>query len=209
MSPFDHFEAVWARCAQLSALHGYLEKNTSGVLQPDELLRAEWVARLSALDLYVHELVAQQMLEIFQGRRHVTPAFLRFQVSNDTLNRVRSAASTSDAGAAFDLEIREQLGHLTYQDPEKIAEGVRLCSTVELWHAVALRMGASQATKTARAQTLKRELSLIVRRRNKIAHEGDLHPSTPREPLPLTKSDLSYVENTIKILAESINDVVI
>ncbi len=58
---------------------GYLEKNTSGVLQPDELLRAEWVARLSALDLYVHELVAQQMLEIFQGRRHVTPAFLRFQ----------------------------------------------------------------------------------------------------------------------------------
>ena len=106
VTPLAQFEAVWSRCAQLSTLHAYLEKNVSGILQPDELLRAEWVARVSALDLYIHELVAQLMLAIFEGRRPASPAYLRFQVSNETLNRIRAAATTSDASAAFDLYVR-------------------------------------------------------------------------------------------------------
>lgn len=69
MKPLAHFESVWARCSQISALHAYLAKNVSAVLSPDELLRAEWVARLSALDLYIHELVAQSMVETFEGVR--------------------------------------------------------------------------------------------------------------------------------------------
>src|SRR6266480_4621025 len=101
MTPLAQFEAVWSRCAQLSALHAYLEKNVSSIMQPDELLRAEWVARVSALDLYIHELVAQTMLAIFEGRRPASPAYLKFQVSTESLNRIRAAATPSEAGAAF------------------------------------------------------------------------------------------------------------
>ena len=156
MTPIAHFEAVWNRCAQLSALHAYLANNVSGVLQPDELLRAEWVARLSALDLYVHELVAQRMLEIFEGRRSATPAYLQFRVSNESLERIRAAATRSDAASAYDLDIREQLSYLTFQDPEKIADGLRLCSPVELWNEAALKLGATQATKTIKAKDIKK-----------------------------------------------------
>ena len=90
----------------LSTLHAYLERNVSGVLQPDELLRAEWVSRVSAIDLYVHEFVTQKMLEIFEGRRPPTAAYLKFQVSTETLNRIRAAVIPSDASSAFDLFIR-------------------------------------------------------------------------------------------------------
>jgi hypothetical protein len=65
VTPIAHFDAVWTRCAQLSALHTYLENNVAGILQPD-VLRAEWVARVSALDLYVHELIAQNMVATYE-----------------------------------------------------------------------------------------------------------------------------------------------
>jgi hypothetical protein len=208
VTPLAHFKAVWDRCAQLSSLHGYLAKNTSGVLQPDELLRAEWVARLSALDLYVHELVTQLMLDIFAGRRSKSPAYLKFQISTETVDRIRAAASPADAASAFELDVRYQLSYLTFQDPEKIADAVRLCSTVELWNEVALKLGATPATKVDKAKEHKRDLSLLARRRNQIAHEGDLQPAIPREPWPISKTDLEFVEKKINDLVTAIDLVV-
>jgi hypothetical protein len=208
VTPLAHFTAVWDRCAQLSALHGYLSKNVSGVLQPDELLRAEWVARLSALDLYIHELVAQLMLETFAGRCSKSPAYLKFQISTETVDRIRAAASPADAAAAFELDVRYQLSYLTFQDPEKIADAVRLCSTVELWNEVALKLGATPSTKVTKAKDLKKDLSLLVNRRNQIAHEGDLQPAIPREPWPICKNDLDFVEKKIESLVKAIDLVV-
>ena len=177
-------------------------------MQPDELLRAEWVARVSALDLYVHELVAQLMLATFNGLRPASPAYSRFQISNETLDRIRGASSKSEAVAAFDLEVRQQLSLITFQDPDKIADGIRLCSKVELWNEVALKFGATAATKVSRAKDLKQDLSLVIRRRNRIAHEGDLQPSPLREPWPITKGDLAFVRTQIEGLVGAIDSVV-
>jgi hypothetical protein len=199
---------VWRRCDQLSALHAYLANNTSSVLQPDELLRAEWIARVGALDLYIHELVAQQMLATFERRRPPSPSYLRFRISNETLSRIRLAASSSDAGAAFDLEVRNQLSLISFQEPEKIAEGVRLCSEIELWNEVAVKLGAAQSSKVKQAKSLKKELSIIVRRRNQIAHEGDLQPTLIREPWPIQQSDLSLIGSRIDTIVRTIDALV-
>lgn len=208
MTALAHFEAVWSRCAQLSTLHAFLAKNVSGILQPDELLRAEWVARVSALDLYIHELVAQLMLASFEGRRVASPSYLRFQVSNETLNRIMGAASASDASAAFDLYVRSYLSRITFQAPDDIADGLRLCSTIELWNEVALRLGATPATKASEAKRLKRQLSLVVRRRHIIAHEGDLQQTPLREPWPISRTDLEFVGDQIEQIVKAIDLVV-
>jgi hypothetical protein len=209
VTPLAYFEAVWERCAMLATLHAYLEKNVAPVVQPDELLRAEWVSRVSAMDLYVHELVAQRMVGIFEGRLPATDAFLRFQVSADTLRRIRSAPSSVSANAAFDLYVRESLARLSFQSPDAIADGVRLCSSVELWNAVALQTGATQGNKNAVARSLKRDLSLIVRRRNGIAHEGDLQQSPLREALPISRADLIIVRDRIDQVVRAIDAVVV
>jgi|SRR6516165_3371732 hypothetical protein len=209
MKALAHFETVWARCAHLSLFYAYLAKNVSSIVQPDELLRAEWVARVSALDLYIHELVAQLMLSTFEGLRAASPAYLRFQISNETLGRIRAATTKSEESAAFDLYVRNYLSGITYQDPDDIADGVRLCSTVELWNEVAIKLGATQATKTDKAKGLKRQLSLIVRRRNIIVHEGDLQQSPLREPWPIAPADLSFVESQIEMLVRAIDSVVV
>lgn len=208
MTPYDAFESVWRRCDELRGLYQYLAGHLTGALKPDELLRAEWVSRVSALDLYVHELVAQNMLGIFEDARPRVAAFRKFQVSSDTLIRIRSASNSREASAAFDLEVRSRLGYMSFQDPEKIADGIRLISDKELWNEVATINGASRNNRKDMARNLKRKLSLIVERRNKIAHEGDLQPSVPREPWEISLSDVEDVEKFIKKVVDAIERIV-
>ena len=122
--------------------------------------------------------------------------------------RIRNAATPADATAAFDLEVRGKLSRVTYQFPEDIAEGIRLVSGIELWNEIALAKGAAPAAKTALAKSLKRDLSLIVERRNKIAHEGDLQRSIPRIPWPISRADLTYVAGFIEDLVRTIDGIV-
>lgn len=197
MTPKTYFDEVWQRCELFTALHGYVSAQATIVLQPDELLRAEWASRVSALDLYVHELVAQGLVQIFEGVRPISPGFARFPVSGDALMRIQAAATAEARRTAFELEVRTKLSRITYQYPDDIADGVRLISPCRLWNDIAVKLGATAVTVTAAAASLRTQLSLIVDRRNKIAHEGDLQPTVPRTPWPISRADLSDVANFI------------
>lgn len=127
-------------------------------------------------------------------------------LTSETVHRIRHAATSSEASAAFDLEVRRQLGFLTYQYPDKIADGIRMCSPAELWNDVALHQGASQQNKAAQGKQIKRQLTTIVDRRNKIAHEGDLQPKAlPISPWPISQGDLIVVSGFIEQLVKSID----
>ncbi|WP_445989435.1 hypothetical protein ACSVCE_12960 [Chromobacterium haemolyticum] len=208
MSPLDHFNEVWGRCDHLSAIHAFLAKNVASALETDEILRAEWVARVSALDLYVHELVAQRMVAIFEGKVPACQGFSCFTVATETMERIRMALSATDASAAFDLTVREQLSRRTFQYPDDIASGVRLCSGIALWSEVATHMGATPKTKDEDAKRIKKELAQVVGRRNKIVHEGDLQPIIPRTPWSICQDDLAFVTGFISSLVYAIDAVV-
>ena len=83
--------------------------------------------------------------------------------------------------------------------PDKIANAIRLVSTVDLWQAVALRR--NEDVKATKAQ-----LGAIVDRRNKIAHEADLDPGNPGErwPIdrPLVEEAIDFIESTIRAIYE-------
>lgn len=174
-------------------------------MKSDEVLRAEWAARVSALDLYVHELVAQGMTDVFNGVRAATPSYMRFKVSNEALDRIRKASTPTDSLSYFDLEVRDQMSRATFQLPDDIADGIRHFSTVELWHEVAVTLGAPQAQKSTAAGQIKAELTLMVRRRNKIVHEGDLQPTAPRVPWPISQGDLMAVSSHIERVVRAID----
>ena len=90
-------------------------------------------------------------------------------------------------------------GWLSFQHPDKIANAIRLVSTVDLWQAVALRR--NEDVKATKAQ-----LFAIVDRRNKIAHEADLDPGNPGErwPIdrPLVEEAIDFIESTIRAIYE-------
>jgi hypothetical protein len=207
MSPFSQFNLVWGRCNELSALHRYFQSKATAVLNFDELLRAEWVARVSALDLYMHEIISQQLVEIFRGLCPAPPGFKKYGFTGETLLRMRTDSIERQA-SAFELDVRSRLSFLSFQDPEKIADGVRLISEIELWNELAIRGGAVAKDKVAKAKSLKLKLSTIVDRRNKIAHEGDLKPGVPRETWEISPEDLKDVANFLVFVVESIDSLV-
>ena len=67
-------------------------------------------------------------------------------------------------------EIRETLSFKSFQQPDKIADAIRLISDKKLWDEVSAKIG--KPTKE-----IKQQLILIVDRRNKIAHEADIDPT--------------------------------
>ena len=119
------------------------------------------------------------------------------------IDEIRNATTNCNAGIIFDREVRRQLSFVTYQYPERIADGIRMCSDVELWGDIALHQSGSLSNKDECAKKLKKTLCAIVDRRNKIAHEGDMQPMAPKAPWPISQKDLMAVSEFIKKLVDS------
>ncbi|PDT89178.1 hypothetical protein CO669_16585 [Bradyrhizobium sp. Y36] len=205
MTPKAYFDDVWNRADLFVTLHAYFMNNVAPVVQSDDLLRAEWAMRVSALDLYVHEVVAQNLLKIFQGARPVCPGYSKLQISSDTLMRIHASGPGHASDTAFDLEIRTRLARATYQFPDDIADGIRMVSPIELWNEIVRHHGAAApAIVKVQASALKGELTQVVNRRNKIVHEGDLQPGIPRTPWTITRQDVDEVKAVIEKIVTGI-----
>ena len=166
-----------------------LSRLTTHAIDTTDILRAQILLTVSALDHYIHEITRLGMIEVFNGTRLSTSAFLRFQVSIDA---AMQGLKISGGSSWFEGEIREKHGYLPFQQPDKIADAIRLFSSCELWPSVASSFGMS-------SKEVKDRLRLIVERRNKISHEADLDPSYPGSRWPISHSD---VENTVKFIEE-------
>ena len=133
----DQFRLDLERVRNLGSLHSILSTQTTAALDLTDLLRSELVMVVSALDLYIHEVVRLGMLECFRGQRARTDAFHRFQV---TLGGTIQAISTPGSDVWLDEQIRDRFGHRSFQQPEDIADAIRHISSVELWNSVASQM---------------------------------------------------------------------
>ena len=158
---------------------------------------------VSALDQYVREVVRLGMLDVYMGRRIRTDAFLRFQVSLGSVMRRDADANsaTADSAAWLDDQLRERHGHQSFQTPGSIADAVRLISGAQLWNEVAERIGMNQ-------QSARRELRLIINRRNQIVHEADANPSYPGALWPIDALMADDAVGFIEQVAEGIHSVV-
>lgn len=173
------FLANLQRARDIAALQSALSAQTIPVLDLTDLLRASLVLQVSALDALAHEIVRHGMLEAHAGVRPRTPAFDAFGVTLADLQR----ASAGQAGWLEDA-IRRAIGWRTYQQPDKISEAMALVSPVKLWEEVGKKLGRPAAD-------IRKQLTAIVDRRNKISHEADLDPSFPGTRWPISLSDVT------------------
>jgi len=170
----EQFRLSIARVRDLIAIHNSLKSQTTSALDVSDILRAALVLTVSALDYYIHEVVTLGMLEIYRGQRSEpspTPnssqsAFSRFKVSLNGARQERLIAIS--IGSWLENEIQQNYG--SFFEPDKIAEAIRLISAKKLWEEVASKLNKP-------AKDIKSQLSIIVDRRNKIAHEADIDPS--------------------------------
>ncbi len=197
LNPIDQFRDNITRVRDLGGLHAALINTTTVAVDLTDLLRTQIVMVVSALDLFIHEITRVGMLEVYKGIRPQTDAFLRFQVSLDSV--LQGILNTS-RDEWLDTEIRERHSHQSFQEPDKIADAVRRFSSCELWPSVAVRLNLD-------VRDVKSRLSAIVKRRNQIVHEADLVPTYPGTTTrwPISPADVSDTLDFIQNVCEAIH----
>ena len=180
----------------LGGLHTALSAMTTPVVDKSDLLRAQLVLAVSALDQYVHAITLRGMLDVFEAKRGPTDSYLKFKITMGAF----VSAGPPVGHAWFESEILERHSHTSFQQPDKIAGAIGLFTDVDIWGQVALRMATTKKDVRAR-------LKLIVDRRNKIAHEADLDPSYPNTRWPIHEVDVAESARFLRGLGESLHAV--
>ena len=200
LNPIDQFRENMTRVQSLGGLHQAFGELTTPAVDLTDLLRAQIVMIVSALDHYIHEITRVGMLEVYDGVRPQTNAFLRFQVP---MGAAMDGISKPSENEWFDIEIRERHGYQAFQHPDNIANAVRLFSSRELWRSVASELNLSE-------QDVKNRLRAIVNRRNQIVHEADLDPSIPgsMNRWSISSADVTSALDFIQDVCEAIHTVV-
>ena len=175
----------------LRGIYTALRGLTTGALDLSDILRAQIVMAVSAMDTYVHAVARIGMVEIYVGARPATDAYRHFAVSLDCASQLAGGAT-----GALETEIRRLHGFQTFQDPKKIADAVRLVSAIQLWNSVSAALGEPP-------DDVKQSILLIVQRRNKIAHEADVDPVFGgRWPInePMVDNAIDRIERVCEVI---------
>ena len=193
---FDQFNDNMKYVKELDALFVHLKDTLHLPNDLSDILRAEWVYTVSAMDKMIHELVRIGMIEAFQGGRVKTNKFLTFGITTNTLTSILSTA-VPPPEYWFEQEVIERHKTLAFQAPEKIADALSLIwDEPHKWQVLSTAMAIPQATITTKLKT-------IISRRNQIVHEADLDLLTGIRNI-VDKADIDDVVPFIETLSEAI-----
>lgn len=155
---------------QLGAVYLALVDKVARVISLDELLRAELVLAVGALDCYVHDLVRIGMAGFFKAGRGESNAYQNFSVSLDFVKKLLLVSSGTEKLSLFEQEIRRLHGYKTFQTADNISQALSFIGIKAIWD----KVGAILAMNSSDVRT---QLDLVVDRRNGIVHESDVDPS--------------------------------
>jgi hypothetical protein len=208
---------------ELDTLYVHLKDTLHLPNDLSDLLRAEIVYAVSALDKLVHELIRIGMLQTFEGSRVRTKSFDNFTLSAKTLDKIRETTiqriqkanelqinvnslpfSSMEELPSYWFEQQVVLTHKSeaYQDPEKITRGLSLIWQEEhKWQKIASRMNMPE-------KDIKTTLINIVTRRHQIVHEADIDFQTHMKT-SIAHQDASYMVDFIERLGIAIYEAII
>lgn len=192
------FHALMEQGNITAGLYEYLS-NTKIPLDSSDLLRWQWVLAVSALDKYIHDIVAAGMVEQYLKKRPTTPKFDTFQLSMNVISNISASLAPE---IEFRNEVVRKNSYLAFQDPDKIADALSfIWNEPNKWTVISQKMAT-----TIDAPTLKTKLKNIVLRRNQIVHGGDcLQTSIPLFQQQITHADTVAVIQFITELVDAID----
>jgi len=189
------FEKNISESSQLLVLFEFTTLNLPS-MNFDDLLRAHLVYSVSAFDKLIHDIIKIGMLEIFLNKRLATSKYLSEGISLDIHNKI-SNATIPPKEFYFESEVTKKLSFLSFQDPNKVAEGLSLIwGEPHKWQQIADSMGLE-------ISTAKITLKTISARRNQIVHEADIDISTGKK-YSISKAETENAANFVLNCGRSI-----
>lgn len=177
---------------QLDIIYQYLEQNNIKSLDLSEILRAEIVLAVSALDNFISDVLHIGLVQTFEKNNPLTPAFSKFQVDMDTLVKILYEPSQREKSLILGEYIRKFNERNSYQKPDNIVNSLKLLGVSDLWNKLAVLLSIKNP------DDVRKELENIVTQRHKIAHEADFDYLTQRKR-PRDKAStfqaIEFIEN--------------
>lgn len=189
-----HFEQNILRVKNLGLIYQNIQTQTTENL--DDILRAQYVMLVSALDHFIHEIVRLGMIETYNNNRTPTKSFKDFILNSDKNILFQKAIMEEKNSGWLNGQIRHRNGFKSFQEADKIKEALLLILDKDIWEEV------SEILDT----DIKRKLNLIIDRRNQISHEADIEPIN-QELREIREDDIIYSIDLIESLVNTIFEV--
>ncbi len=198
--PINSFKNNIKSVRQLDKIY-LLIKDKLPLLEEDlsEILRAEIFMSVSALDCYIHDLVRVGIVSTYDGSTPTTKQIDEFQIPLLCAKLIDSASNLSDKLSFLDYAIRNVNSSDSFQSPRSIEKALGIINLKKIWSSISPLMGLS-------SDDIQSRLSLIIFRRNKIAHESDFDYLTGVKNT-ITHSDTLGVIDFIEKFCESIEKI--
>lgn len=185
----------------IKTLHA-LHKHLTGLLPAidlSEILRAEMVLIVSAFDCFIHDIVRKGLVDIFENQRQGSPKYDNFCIPIHLVKQMLSTENEIERQELLQISIKKVLSKDSYQSPNSIENALQLISVKKIWSSIKDEMQMSP-------DDIVRKLSLIINRRNKIAHEADVKNHIDTAKNQIERDDIDDVINFITKLTNSINN---
>lgn len=159
----DFFDKQVGAIKVISAIYKYLQNNAAA-LDSTALLRAEYVLIISAFDSYLHNVVRKKLSNNFLAGEL---SGCDIKLSLESFSIINSATNINEKKQLLDLEIRKALEKDSYQSPKSVDYAMDAIGIKKIWK-------KSESVFNDTGEHIKDQLSLIIKRRNQIAHESDI-----------------------------------
>ena len=163
-------------------LHEQLSKVVPA-MDLSDILRAEYVLIVSAFDCYVHDVVLQGMANMFSGSKPDSRAYNEFCLPMSAVKQLLVSTDSAIRESIFNVSVKKLLAKHSYQSPKSVEYAMNLINLKNVWHKVGLKLSMP-------SKDVVLKLGLIIQRRNKIAHEADIHDLVSMDKTPIDRSDV-------------------
>ena len=163
-------------------LHEQLSKVVPA-MDLSDILRAEYVLIVSVFDCYVHDVVLQGMANMFSGSKPDSRAYNEFCLPMSAVKQLLVSTDSAIRESIFNVSVKKLLAKDSYQSPKSVEYAMNLINLKNVWHKVGLKLSMP-------SKDVVLKLGLIIQRRNKIAHEADIHDLVSMDKTPIDRSDV-------------------
>ena len=163
-------------------LHEQLSKVVPA-MDLSDILRAEYVLIVSAFDCYVHDVVLQGMANMFSGSKPDSRAYNELCLPMSAVKQLLVSTDSAIRESIFNVSVKKLLAKDSYQSPKSVEYAMNLINLKNVWHKVGLKLSMP-------SKDVVLKLGLIIQRRNKIAHEADIHDLVSMDKTPIDRSDV-------------------
>lgn len=186
---------------QMHWLHEQLVKKLPA-MDLGDILRSEYVLIVSAFDCYIHDVVLQGMANMFSGNKAEGKNFSDFCIPMTTVKSLLATSDQSQRESIYNASVKKILSKDSYQSPKSVEFALSMVDLKNIWSKIGKKINMP-------AEDIKKELGLIVSRRNKIAHEADIDNLVSMKKTDIESMDVEAVIdffNNIVLAIEEIRE---